>query len=181
MAKDIQFGIRITADGRVAVVEAGNVKRSLDDLGTATKQVSSEAVKLNAEQKNLSQTLNATASGIGLYSAAWNKATDAILQAADALKNYIKDAALLNARHETMGVVMEVVGRNAGYSRREMDLYAASVQKAGITMIASRESITKMVQANLDLAIASKLARAAPDAAVLADINSSAAFIFLAS
>lgn len=173
---DIVLGIRLTADGKQL---AGEIRVSREEFAKLREEVgrnTSEAAKLNNEQKNLAQGLNASANSIGVASAAWSKMFDIVFQAAGALKDYVKEAALLNARHETMGVVLGVVGRNAGYSRGEMELYAESVRKSGITMIESRESVVKMVQSNLDLAIASKLARAAQDAAVIANINSSEAF-----
>lgn len=92
------------------------------------------------------------------------------------LADYIKDAALLNARFETMGIVMEVVGRNAGYTANEMQKAATEVQKMGITMLQSRDAVTKFVQAGLELKDAAPLARVAQDAAVIAGLNSSQAF-----
>lgn len=80
------------------------------------------------------------------------------------------------ARYETMGVVMNVVGKNAGYSAAEMDNFARALEKTGISMTGSRESVTRMVQAQLDLNQSTKLARVAQDAAVIGNINSTEAF-----
>jgi hypothetical protein len=89
---------------------------------------------------------------------------------------YIKDATMLAARYETLGVVMEVVGRNAGYTKTQMDFASQSVAKQGITMVESRESVVKLVQAHVDLQHASELARIAQNAAVIGHMNSSEAF-----
>ena len=43
----------------------------------------------------------------------------------------IKETTLLAARFETLGVVMEVVGRNAGYSKAEMAGFTAELEKTG--------------------------------------------------
>ena len=93
-----------------------------------------------------------------------------------AIKSIIVDSALLNARFETMGVVLNVVGRNAGYSAQQMQSYEVSLRKTGIAMIEARETLTRMSQAQLDLTKTSALARVAQDAAVVGGINSSAAF-----
>jgi hypothetical protein len=89
---------------------------------------------------------------------------------------YIKDASLLAARYETLGVVTEVVGRNAGYTKTQMDTATDAIARQGITMVESRESAVKLVQAHVDLKNATVLARIAQDAAVIGHLNSSDAF-----
>jgi hypothetical protein len=92
------------------------------------------------------------------------------------VKSIIIESAQLNARFETMGIVMNIVGRNAGYSAGQMAEYEKALRKTGIAMIESREVLTRMAQAQLDLSKTSELARIAQDAAVVGGINSSAAF-----
>lgn len=88
---------------------------------------------------------------------------------------YVKEAALLNARYETLGIVMNVVGNQAGYSSTQLDAYASALRKSGITMNESRETIISMAQAQIDLTQATQLGRIAQDAAVIGGINSSEA------
>jgi len=90
--------------------------------------------------------------------------------------SYVQDAALLAARYQTLGVVMEQMGRTAGISMQRMYDVEMAMRKGGITAQESRNSIIAMIQAQIDLAEASKLARAAQDAAVIGGINSSEAF-----
>ena len=92
------------------------------------------------------------------------------------VKNVIVESAQLNARFETMGVVMDRVGRNAGYSATQMREWELSLRKTGIAMIEARTTMTRMAQAQLDLSKTSELARIAQDAAVIGGINSSEAF-----
>lgn len=89
---------------------------------------------------------------------------------------YAKDAAVLAARYETLGVVMGVVGNNAGYTRAQMEAYATALQKTGISMVESRNSLAVMAQSHIDLAKATQLGRLAQDAAVVGNMNSSEAF-----
>ncbi|MGK5050787.1 hypothetical protein, partial [Janthinobacterium sp. RB2P8] len=101
-----------------------------------------------------------------------------LVKAYAALKvaEYVKEMALMAARYETLGVVVQVVGRNAGYTKTQMDAATDSIARQGITMIESRESATKLVQAHVDLKNATVLARIAQDAAVIGHLNSSDAF-----
>jgi len=93
-----------------------------------------------------------------------------------AVATAIKEVTFATARFDTLGVVMEVVGKNAGYSAREMAKYEQELRKTGISMTSARETLTKMSQAQIDLSKSSELARIAQDAAVIGNINSSEAF-----
>jgi len=92
------------------------------------------------------------------------------------LLNYAKDSAIAAGRFETLGVVMHQVGANAGYSADEMDRYDKALRKTGISMEASRTTITRLTQARIDLTKTEELARIAQNAAVIGNINSSEAF-----
>lgn len=87
-----------------------------------------------------------------------------------------KEAILAASRYETMGVVMRVVGENAGYTARQMSGYEQSLKNTGIAAIEARSILTRMSQAQIDLSQTSKLARVAQDAAVIGNVNSSEAF-----
>ncbi|CAK0763331.1 hypothetical protein CCP3SC1AL1_320002 [Gammaproteobacteria bacterium] len=87
-----------------------------------------------------------------------------------------KEIAETAGRAETLQKVMYIAGKNAGYSRDALDGYEKSLKKLGIATKEARESISKMMQANIDLAKSSALARAAQDLAVVAGWNSSETF-----
>lgn len=89
------------------------------------------------------------------------------------LARITQDIVTMAARYDTLGVAMNQMGANAGYTNTQMEAQAASVQKAGIAMIEARENVGKLVQAQIDLSKASQLARVAQDAAVVAGLNSS--------
>lgn len=135
--------------------------QSKSPLGDPTKPLQ-DGLKTT---EGLVNKLKAAATGlIGVW-ASWN-----------VIKNVVVDSAALNARFETMGVVMNRVGFAAGYSATEMKEYELSLRRAGIAMIESREVLSRMAQAQLDLSKSSELARVAQDAAVIGGINSSEAF-----
>lgn len=88
----------------------------------------------------------------------------------------IKNATLLAARVETLGVVTKTLGRNVGLTEKEIRSLESSIVDQGITLQSSRQAIAMMVQSNVDLAHATDLARLAQDTAVIANMNSSQAF-----
>lgn len=87
-----------------------------------------------------------------------------------------EDALLAAARFQTLGVVMEVAGRNAGYTADQMHTFERDLNANGIAMKESRETLTRLAAAHVNLADSAKLARAAQDLAVAGDVNSSEAF-----
>lgn len=119
------------------------------------------------------QTKNLTSSTLQLGKAAVVMAASF---AAFKAVQYAQEAASLYARYETLGVVMRTVGNNAGYTGGQMEAAAKSLQKTGISMVESRQQVVRLVQAHIDLASASKLARIAQDAAVIGNVNSSESF-----
>ena len=134
----------------------------------ATIKAHEDALKAAAKAKDDAAAASGRLTGaLGLLAAGF-----ALLKVGD----YIKESALLSARYETLGVVMEVVGRNAGYTKTQMMTATDAIARQGITMVESRESAVKLVQAHVDLKNATVLARIAQDAAVIGHLNSSDAF-----
>jgi len=138
---------------RVDAIEASNATRELDKMTAAGAKAEKSAGALSGAFGALAGVL-------------------AVLGVTKAVESSI----MLAARYETLGVVMGVLGNNAGYTRAQMDEFQKTLQDTGISMIAARDSLNMMAAAQLDLGKASQLARAAQDAAVIAGINSSEAF-----
>ena len=166
---------------RDQVATLGMSRSQLLAYQAAELGVTEETSKLIAEMKKFEDaakaaadaSAQATSSHINLIGAVKLLAASyAVIKIAE----YVKDSALLNARYETLGIVMTVVGKNAGYTSEQMNAAAESMQKTGISMIESRKQAVRLVQAHIDLAESTKLARIAQDAAVIGNINSSEAF-----
>ena len=92
-----------------------------------------------------------------------------------ALGGLAKDFANTAMRTETLEVAMLSVGRASGYAAKELDDAKKAIRDKGIAEQESMQILTRFMQAQLDVADASKLARVAQDAAVIANVNSSEA------
>jgi hypothetical protein len=85
----------------------------------------------------------------------------------------IQSTARVAMRNEVLALSLYTVGRNAGYTRDELDVLVDGIKSLGITTSQSRLSLTRMIQSQLDLSKATDLARTAQDLAVIAAENSS--------
>jgi hypothetical protein len=153
--------------------------------GAATTQAASSAGVLNRILQQLSgtqQTVGNSAQqaskGVLTLEDAMNKAWTAAKFLAGgflALQSvrFLRDLGEVAARTETMGTVMHIVARNAGYTTEQIDTVDKSIQRLGITATSSRQALTQMLQAGLDIKFAERLARASQDLAVLSGLDSS--------
>lgn len=87
----------------------------------------------------------------------------------------IKDFVQTAARTETLAVAMNSVARASGYATAAVNEHKKAVMDMGIAEQESMQILTRFMQAQLDTADASRLARVAQDAAVIANMNSSEA------
>lgn len=159
-----------------------------DAIGSAYVEIGADTTKFNQQMAGMH---NQLASSLGSLSnksimlmgammggmqSVVQMAISKIVQMFHQMINVIHESINISTRVETLSVVLEVAGRNAGFTSNEMKAYTQQVAKMGITTQESMQSLTRMAQAQLDLSQAYKLARVSQDAAVVGNINSSEAF-----
>lgn len=87
----------------------------------------------------------------------------------------IKDFAQTAMRTQTLNIAMNSVARSSGYATAAVNEHKKAVMDMGIAEQESTQILNRFMQAQLDTADASRLARVAQDAAVIANMNSSEA------
>lgn len=142
------------------------VVRTFEDIGNAANRSARPVDGFNGGLDRTSQSAQIASSAIK---------TLVIGFGALKLAQKAKEAATLSQRYQELGIVLNVVGKNAGFTAREVNLTAEAVRKQGISMVESRQIVARLIQANIDLSKATNLARLAQDAAVIGQVNSSEA------
>jgi len=151
---------------------ANSSKATANDILRAEKAKNAQLRALNIQQYGEHKSI------IDKIKKHWLASITAIYAAWRVLKRVMsemKEVIWAAARYETLGVVMHVVGNNAGYTAKQMDELSISLQKQGIAMRESRQNLIMMTEAHIDLKNAQKLGRLAQDAAVIGMMNSSKA------
>lgn len=140
------------------------------DLARTNKSLDSTKKK-GAESSSKVSSLGKAFGGLGTVLASLGLAVTV-----KQIGEFIVGSTMLAARVETLGVVTQTLGSNAGYTTLEIRKLERGIEAQGITTQGSRQALALMMQAQLDLADSSDLARLAQDAAVVAGTNSTEAF-----
>jgi hypothetical protein len=155
---ELEKGAKVTA----------SLTKSNGELVVSLKSVSAaESESAGARSRNTETMGAAVVKGI-LYS-------EAIMGAARALKEVTVESALYAARTQQLNTVMDQLARTNGLSVSAVRAQADAVKALGITTQESRETINRMIFAQLDLNKATDLARLSQNAAKIAGISSSEA------
>lgn len=177
MTEIAALGLRVDGVQNVDKASASldNLSTSSDKAQKSTDGLAGASKKSSRDVESLAESSKQAAGGVDGLATVAKRAAGIMVAAFGTIKltSLIKDVALANSRFEQLGTVMEVVGRNVGLSSDQINKYAKEVQAMGISMTESRETVIRMVQAQMDLSKASELARLAQDAAVIANTNSS--------
>lgn len=142
---------------KVDSTEVDKGSASLDKLSTSSAKAEGSTDKLTSATALLGRAVSVAAGSYALF-----KTTQ-----------YIQEATKLSQRYQELGIAVEQMGRNVGISRTVMDDTAKSLQKLGISMIESRQTVLSLASASIDLANADKLADLARNAAIVGQTNTS--------
>lgn len=197
MAAGIQkSGVQLVAEGyQQYLQQMRNVNKAhqeafsnkhLEGYKQGQKKVREEADKTKKSTNNLRIAMQSLGSGdvlgaIQSLHKAFSKLQNVVaifmaIKIVAKLVNFGKAAVEVAARNETLGVSLNEVAKQAGYTSEQVAWATEQLKDQGITTQASRQSLLQMAQANIEWTKASELARIAQSAAVIANTNSSEAF-----
>jgi hypothetical protein len=114
-----------------------------------------DAVKADAAVGNLANSIKGTLTGALAGLAAGFSAVK--------IGEFLKEATMMAAQEELMTVALQQLGRTAGYSASSLESLAGKVSALGFTMGGSRQFLMRLIQNQVDLAQATKLATVALD------------------
>ncbi len=191
--------------------ESNKAKEGIDKLGNGAEQqqskwqalktllekVGSSFTALTGGSTTLNQSLGSTAETLKELGNKATSTTPVVSELSSVLKpllstlaalagikitfDYLKDAANYAGKVQTLGVTLEVVGNNAGYTTEELKGYEEQLKQTGISTEAARNAMIQMMNAGISLGVqlgktkpqVVELARAAQDLAVVTGENSS--------
>lgn len=183
---DLEIRIRAFVEGLDEVSKFGKQLRDTSDGATT---LSSAGDYASAGLGKLQASIQQTSTGVSTLTTYLKTAVLAFIAYAGV--QGLKETADYAARTETLGVVLGIVAKNAGYSTAEIKDYEGQLKKSGITTQAAREAMTAMIQAGIPLgpqlnssgkaaagaaSNVALLSRAAQDLAVVTGQNSSETF-----
>jgi hypothetical protein len=157
-------------------IKMNTVNRNLDALVTEAEHMNQS---LASGFNNVGTSAGDMAKGVAVGTLAVQALNMALAQlGAGASKFYdlVVASTALAARVETLGVAVQVVGQNMGYTSGQVNTFEKSIMDMNITTQAARQGLLFMGEALIDFSNGSKLARIAQDAAIIGNINSSEAF-----
>ncbi|MFH2076944.1 MAG: hypothetical protein ABIJ57_16660, partial [Pseudomonadota bacterium] len=160
------------------------ITNSFDMIANSSKATANDILRAEQAKNDKLKQLNeqqygAQTSTLGKMKDNWLATSAAIVAAGYAVSKVVgavSGVVMASARYETLGIVMRVVGNNAGYTGEQMTAFQLGLEKTGISMSGSRQALTRMAQAQLDLTKSTQLGRIAQDAAVIGAMNSTEAF-----
>lgn len=129
-------------DGSVVIstkIDDAQVKRGFREMQDAAgKWASATNKELQSVTKQGSLLTKALAAGAAAF--AGFKITGAGFKIA----GFATDAALAAARFETMGIVIEQVGKNIGKSAAELAVFEKQIRELGISAVDARNAVTQI-------------------------------------
>lgn len=156
-------GIRFVAEG-------------LPDFVTAMNQAgqSVEGFGEKSEKGLLGQIAIGSMLG-NILTGALNSVVTGFKNSVGAIESFGKESIMAAGRVEELHLVADLMGQKAGKTSAEVDQLVMSVRNMGIETGVANKTLIDFTRYNMDMADASKLARVAQDAAVIANTGSSEA------
>jgi hypothetical protein len=159
--------LTIAVDAKTGQAQITQITSALKNLGNAAQQAGNQAA-------NAGNSANSSANGwLKLYAQ-----TELVARGFEMLNNLfhatIESSTMVAARTEVLNTVLAVTARNMNYTTAQAEAQVKGIQSMNIAHQNAIEATLALMRAQVNLAQATGLARAAQDLAVVAGENSSA-------
>lgn len=173
-----------TSGGAQAVddlTKVGNAGRTaLDRINQGTAPASAGLYAMNAASHELKNGLSTAGSeglvfrerigGMTVYLREQFKGLAEVMTAffaAEKFGEFAKGAIEDAARFNELGIALDTLGKNTGYSSQYMNSLVGSMESMGISSVDARQQIAKMMESNIDLSKAIDLTTVAQNASII--------------
>lgn len=141
-------------------------------LGAGINQLNAQMTQLIGVMQRTGNQARQTANTFAAFTAA-SVARDAIIALRDSLYELIVGSTLYAARTEELGVALNAVAKATGTSIQVIKQQELAMKQLNITTQDARQSLSRFLQAGLDITKSGVLARTAQDLAVIAGVSTS--------
>ena len=132
----------------------------------------------NAGFGNVTKASNSSNASLTKLAAAFGLATSISTMFFNALAKGVRDLQALlaesvqaAAQYDRLGTTMYALGAGYGYSTQQLDAYQKSMEASNMSMQGARQAVVRMLQAQIDLGAAQKLAQMAADLSVISNTS----------
>lgn len=177
MANQVTVNVTINASG--AQAGAAVFQSSVNSLFAPVNTLNTSVLGLNNSVSQLTQQMAQCAQGsrsaAGSFAAftAANLASDAIRKFTESLKELIVDSTLYAARTQELGVALGAIAQASGINLEVLKQQEFAMKQLNITTQDARTTLSRFLQAELDIGKSGALSRVAQDLAIISGLSTS--------
>jgi len=145
-----KFDANVTKSGNAANTGFGNVTKA---------------------SNNSNASLTKLAAAFGLATSISTMFFNALAKGVRDLQALLAESVQAAAQYDRLGTTMYALGAGYGYSTQQLDAYQKSMEASNMSMQGARQAVVRMLQAQIDLGAAQKLAQMAADLSVISNTS----------
>ena len=145
-----RFDANVTKSGNAANTGFGNVTKA---------------------SNNSNASLTKLAAAFGLATSISTMFFNSLAKGVRDLQALLAESVQAAAQYDRLGTTMYTLGAGYGYNTQQLDAYQKSMEASNMSMQGARQAVVRMLQAQIDLGAAQKLAQMAADLSVISNTS----------